>query len=84
MVCDGFFAPGLVSGTYTWAAFGLIATIIAQTFVKETPRITKKESFQLSLVVVWTSTICMWLFWAFVYMHQMVPIINPVHTKLAA
>ena len=29
-----------------------------------------QESRNLGLIVVWVSTTCMWLFWAFVYMHQ--------------
>eukprot|EP00421_Protoceratium_reticulatum_P044470 CAMPEP_0168445146 /NCGR_PEP_ID=MMETSP0228-20121227/45418_1 /TAXON_ID=133427 /ORGANISM="Protoceratium reticulatum, Strain CCCM 535 (=CCMP 1889)" /LENGTH=55 /DNA_ID=CAMNT_0008459619 /DNA_START=54 /DNA_END=218 /DNA_ORIENTATION=+ len=47
---QGFLAPGLVYGTLIWAIFGVIATGVAQLFVKETPRITKAESKQLSLV----------------------------------
>lgn len=61
---------------------GIIGTIVAQAFVKETPKCTKSESRQLSLVIVWVSTICMGLFWAFTYMHQMVPLMYPVHTKI--
>mmetsp|Transcript_157756 Transcript_157756/g.383057 ORF Transcript_157756/g.383057 Transcript_157756/m.383057 type:complete len:86 (+) Transcript_157756:74-331(+) len=80
-LCAGFMAPGLQTGTLAWLCFGFVATIIAQAFVKETPKITKKESRELFLVVVWISTICMWLFWAFVYMHQMVPLIYPSHGK---
>ena len=34
------------------------------------------------MVVVWVSTICLWLFWAFTYMHQMVP--WPVVSNLAS
>ncbi|CAE7224493.1 Pfdn6 [Symbiodinium natans] len=64
-----------------WLVFGLIAMRIAfRCFVKESPRITKEESSQLAMVVVCTGTTCMWLFWAFVYMHQMVPLIYPVRT----
>eukprot|EP00435_Cladocopium_sp_Y103_P042939 s2396_g12.t1 len=77
--CLGFMSHGLIYGTAVWLAFGLVCTTIASKFfVKETPRITKEESSQLAMVVVWVSTICMWLFWAFVYMHQMVPLIYPV------
>mmetsp|Transcript_77380 Transcript_77380/g.213919 ORF Transcript_77380/g.213919 Transcript_77380/m.213919 type:complete len:85 (+) Transcript_77380:53-307(+) len=82
MAGNGFMAPGLVTGTTAWLCFGLVASIVAQAFVKQTPKITKEESRQLALIVVWTSTICMWLFWAFVYMHQMVPIIYPIHPKI--
>mmetsp|Transcript_132806 Transcript_132806/g.187569 ORF Transcript_132806/g.187569 Transcript_132806/m.187569 type:complete len:85 (+) Transcript_132806:59-313(+) len=81
MVCNGFMAPGLIYGSAGWLVFGLIAMRIAfRCFVKETPRITKEESSQLAMVVVVTGTTCMWLFWAFVYMHQMVPLIYPVRT----
>mmetsp|Transcript_119941 Transcript_119941/g.333762 ORF Transcript_119941/g.333762 Transcript_119941/m.333762 type:complete len:86 (+) Transcript_119941:58-315(+) len=83
MTCLGFAAPGLVRGSLCWLVFGLIATAIQLTFfVKETPKISKQESRQLGHVVVWTSTVCMWLFWAFVYMHQMIPLIYPVHTEI--
>uniref|UniRef100_A0A7S4QCE5 V-type proton ATPase subunit n=1 Tax=Alexandrium monilatum TaxID=311494 RepID=A0A7S4QCE5_9DINO len=82
-VCLGFQAPGLIRGTLAWLCVGFVATVVAQAFVKVTPKITKQESRQLALVVVWVSTICMWLFWAFVYMHQMVPIIYPVHKPIA-
>mmetsp|Transcript_26375 Transcript_26375/g.32057 ORF Transcript_26375/g.32057 Transcript_26375/m.32057 type:complete len:87 (-) Transcript_26375:163-423(-) len=79
MECAGFMSHGLIFGTTAWLIFGLVGTAIASKFfVKETPRITKEESSQLAMVVVWVSTICMWLFWAFVYMHQMVPLIYPV------
>ena len=80
-VCNGFFAPTLVTGTMAYLVFGIVATLVAlQFFVKEHPRCTKAESRGLALVVVWVSTICLWLFWAFTYMHQMVPLIYPVHT----
>mmetsp|Transcript_31411 Transcript_31411/g.93296 ORF Transcript_31411/g.93296 Transcript_31411/m.93296 type:complete len:91 (-) Transcript_31411:153-425(-) len=79
--CMGFAAPGLVKGASCWLMIGVLATIIAQTcLVKETPKITKTESRQLAMVVVWGSVTCMGLFWAFVYMHQMVPLMYPVHT----
>mmetsp|Transcript_7552 Transcript_7552/g.22305 ORF Transcript_7552/g.22305 Transcript_7552/m.22305 type:complete len:87 (-) Transcript_7552:305-565(-) len=84
-VCNGFMAPGLINGTACWLVFGCVATLVqSMYFVKETPKITKEESKQLGRVVVWTSTICMWLFWAFVYMHQMVPLIYPIHTGTPA
>mmetsp|Transcript_12116 Transcript_12116/g.27711 ORF Transcript_12116/g.27711 Transcript_12116/m.27711 type:complete len:88 (-) Transcript_12116:140-403(-) len=78
---QGFLAHGLITGTITYFVLGMVASVIAlQFFTKETPNITKSDSRRLGLMVVWMSTICMWLFWAFVYMHQMVPIIMPVHT----
>mmetsp|Transcript_82285 Transcript_82285/g.183773 ORF Transcript_82285/g.183773 Transcript_82285/m.183773 type:complete len:85 (+) Transcript_82285:85-339(+) len=82
MESQGFFAPGLVKGSQVWLCIGVVATFLAQAFVKETPKCTKSESRQLSLVIVWVSTICMWLFWAFTYMHQMVPLMYPIHAKI--
>ena len=79
--CAGFMASGLINGSLCWLVFALVALFVqGNHFVKETPKITREESRQLGRVVVVTSCICMWLFWAFVYMHQMVPIIYPVHT----
>merc|ERR1712129_184520 len=84
MVCMGFGAAGLVHGSFCWLIFAIAALLVqGKFFVKETPKITKAESTQLGRVVVVTSCVCMWLFWAFVYMHQMVPLIYPVHTKVA-
>ena len=66
-----------------WFIFGLIGTIIARVFFTvETPRISKEESKNLGLVVVWTSTICMWLFWSFVYMHQLIPLMTPLRPQV--
>merc|ERR1711963_823179 len=79
--CHGFAAKGLINGTACWVIFACLASLVQHSFfVKETPKITREESRQLGRVVVWTSCICMWLFWSFVYMHQMVPLIYPVHT----
>mmetsp|Transcript_147883 Transcript_147883/g.368489 ORF Transcript_147883/g.368489 Transcript_147883/m.368489 type:complete len:92 (-) Transcript_147883:177-452(-) len=81
-VSQGFFASGLVNGTLTFVVLGAVATLVASSFfVKETPNITKAESRRLGLVVVWTSIFCMWLLWACVYMHQMVPLIAPQHVE---
>mmetsp|Transcript_79349 Transcript_79349/g.137589 ORF Transcript_79349/g.137589 Transcript_79349/m.137589 type:complete len:84 (-) Transcript_79349:52-303(-) len=80
MPSQGFFAPGLVTGTICYAILGVVATVVALScFAKETPNITKGESRRLGMVVVWTATFCMWLLWACVYMHQMVPLIKPIH-----
>ena len=77
---QGFFAHGLVTGTITFLVIGLVASMVSSTFfIKETANITKAESIRLGLVVVWTSTFCMWLMWACVYMHQMVPLMEPLH-----
>merc|ERR1711957_842809 len=78
----GFTNQGLKTGAMYWFGFGVLATIVAQGMVcKETPNITMQESRKLGMVVVWVSTICMWLLWSFVYMHQMLPIIYPIHVK---
>jgi len=75
----GIFAPGLMTGTSIYFVLGVIGSIVGVSFfARETPNITKGESQRLALVVVWVATICMWLFWAFTYMHQMVPIIYPI------
>mmetsp|Transcript_71293 Transcript_71293/g.154895 ORF Transcript_71293/g.154895 Transcript_71293/m.154895 type:complete len:87 (-) Transcript_71293:75-335(-) len=79
----GFFAPGLVKGTFTFAVLGVVAMLVAVScFAKETPNITKADSRKLGTLIAWTATVCMWLMWACVYMHQMVPLINPVHVEL--
>merc|ERR1712039_624055 len=79
--CNGFYAPALVKGLVCYLIFGVVATIVAQAkFVVETPRISKSESRKLAMVVVWVSTVLLFLFWAFTYMHQMVPLIYPEHT----
>eukprot|EP00445_Apocalathium_hangoei_P044808 CAMPEP_0203985264 /NCGR_PEP_ID=MMETSP0360-20130528/5237_1 /ASSEMBLY_ACC=CAM_ASM_000342 /TAXON_ID=268821 /ORGANISM="Scrippsiella Hangoei, Strain SHTV-5" /LENGTH=71 /DNA_ID=CAMNT_0050924529 /DNA_START=77 /DNA_END=289 /DNA_ORIENTATION=+ len=71
MTCMGFFAPGLITGSICWLALACVATFVQNMlFVKETPKITLAESRQLGQIVVWMSMTCMWLFWAFVYMHQ--------------
>mmetsp|Transcript_86134 Transcript_86134/g.242600 ORF Transcript_86134/g.242600 Transcript_86134/m.242600 type:complete len:88 (+) Transcript_86134:116-379(+) len=76
----GFLAPGLLTGSFTFAVIGIAATFAAMTcFAKETPNITKNESRRLGSVIVWMSVFCMWLIWACVYMHQMVPLIYPQH-----
>mmetsp|Transcript_19858 Transcript_19858/g.59519 ORF Transcript_19858/g.59519 Transcript_19858/m.59519 type:complete len:85 (-) Transcript_19858:65-319(-) len=80
-VPQGFMAHGLLMGTIAYAVLGVVATVISQTcFTKETNAITKTESRRLALVVVWGSVFCMWVMWACVYMHQMVPLMAPEHT----
>ena len=72
---------GLYVGAVCWGVFGVVAWAVAQLFfVKETPKCTRAESKELATLVVVTSTICMGCFWAFVYMHQMNPLIYPSHT----
>mmetsp|Transcript_34154 Transcript_34154/g.106585 ORF Transcript_34154/g.106585 Transcript_34154/m.106585 type:complete len:86 (-) Transcript_34154:82-339(-) len=79
---QGIFAPGLVTGTIAYAILGLVGSFAALTcFAKETPNITKGESRRLGVFVVVASIFCMWLIWACVYMHQMVPIISPEHVQ---
>jgi V-type H+-transporting ATPase subunit e len=76
----GFFAPGIVTGTIVFALLGVFASVIAPAvFGKETKNISKSDSIKLSLVIVWLTTGCMYLFWLWVYMHQMVPLIMPIH-----
>merc|ERR1712224_405352 len=78
----GFFAPGLIKGTACYFCLGVVSLLIQRIFfVKETPRCTRQESRQLGTIVVVLSVIIMWLFWAFVYMHQMVPLIYPFKMK---
>jgi hypothetical protein len=80
MVSQGFFAPGLVIGTSIYFILGVVASVVApRYFAKDTPNITKQEAYRLTLTVVWMTTVCLWLFWACTYMHQMVPLIYPVH-----
>mmetsp|Transcript_42350 Transcript_42350/g.119763 ORF Transcript_42350/g.119763 Transcript_42350/m.119763 type:complete len:89 (-) Transcript_42350:118-384(-) len=81
-VPQGFGALGLVTGTFTFVVLGIAATIAALScFVKETPNISKDESRRLGVAVVWMSVFCMWIMWACVYMHQMVPLIHPEHME---
>ncbi|CAD7956494.1 unnamed protein product [Amoebophrya sp. A25] len=77
---QGFMAPGLVTGTMVFLVLGIIATTISQFVAKETANCTKSEARFIGGSVVAMSTVCMWMFWAFTYMHQMVPLIYPVHT----
>mmetsp|Transcript_17751 Transcript_17751/g.28470 ORF Transcript_17751/g.28470 Transcript_17751/m.28470 type:complete len:85 (+) Transcript_17751:147-401(+) len=81
-VPQGFLASGLVTGTISFLILGAVATMAALScFVKETSNISKAESRQLGFVVVWMSTFCMWITWACVYMHQMVPLLQPEHVE---
>mmetsp|Transcript_128476 Transcript_128476/g.256651 ORF Transcript_128476/g.256651 Transcript_128476/m.256651 type:complete len:87 (-) Transcript_128476:84-344(-) len=81
VVPNGFFAAGLKTGTFTFVVMGVAASVAAWTcFAKETPNVTIAESRRLGVAVVSMSAFCMWLMWACVYMHQMVPIIYPEHT----
>lgn len=80
----GFAAPGLVTGTMVYIGLALIANVIALLIAKETSNTTKGEARLLGLAVVNISAVCMWMFWAFAYMHQMVPLIYPIHTPVKA
>jgi len=80
----GIFAPGLITGTLCYLVLGLIASFVAVSIAKDTPNITKGESRRLGLAVVWIGVTCMWMFWMFTYMHQMVPLIYPIKQKLTA
>ncbi len=76
----GFFAPGIITGTVVFGILGVIASVLAPAlFAKETKNISKADAVKLSLIVVWLTTGCMYLFWVWTYMHQMVPLIRPIH-----
>lgn len=76
----GFFSPGLLQGTQTFACLWAIALVIGLAMAGETKNTTRREARTLTFLTVTISAICMWMFWAFAYMHQMVPLIYPVHT----
>ena len=81
----GLMNTGLIYGTCAYFGLGVVASIIALTFfAKETPNITKGESRRLGLAVVWIGVVCMWMFWMFTYMHQMIPLIYPIKQKVTA
>lgn len=85
MVAQGFFAPGIVTGTIVYLILGCIATVVVpMLFGKETPNISKRDAVKLSISLVWIATVCLWLFWVWTYMHQMIPLINPIHQKVKA
>lgn len=85
MVAQGFFAPGIVTGTIVYLILGCIATVaVPMLFAKETKNITKRDAVKLSISLVWIATVCLWLFWVWTYMHQMIPLINPIHQKVKA
>merc|ERR1711874_515506 len=75
----GFADDRLMVGTAIFFAVGVVANIIQMLFFrKETVNITLRDSGYLGTIMVWTATICMWLFWMFTFMHQMNPLISPV------
>ena len=77
----GFAAPGIITGTIVFGILGIIASVVAPLkFGKETKNISKADAIRLSLVIVWLTTVCMYLFWLWTYMHQMVPLIRPIHS----
>ena len=76
----GFAAPGIITGTIVFAILGIIASVAAPAFLaRESKNISRGEAVRLTLVIVWLSTGCMYLFWLWTYMHQMVPLIRPIH-----
>ena len=78
----GFAAPGIITGTIVYGILGVIASIVCpRYFGKETKNISKSDAVKLTLVIVWMTTICMYLFWLWTYMHQMVPLIRPIHNR---
>lgn len=81
VVSYGFAAPGIITGTVVFGILGVIASVVAPiVFGKETKNISKGDAIRLSLVIVWLTTVCMYLFWLWTYMHQMVPLIRPIHS----
>jgi len=81
---QGIFAPGLITGTLIYFAIGVAASAVAISIAKDTKNITKGDAQKLGLAVVWIGVTCMWMFWAFVYMHQMMPLIFPMKQKVTA
>lgn len=76
----GFLSPGVVTGTIIFAVLGVVASFVAPAmFAKESKNISRPEAVRLTLVIVWMTTVCMYLFWVWTYMHQMVPLIRPIH-----
>jgi len=80
----GIFAPGLIYGTLGYLVLGIVGSFVASSLAKETPNISKGDSRRLGLVVVWIAVTCMWMFWMFTYMHQMMPLIFPIKQKITA
>jgi hypothetical protein len=80
----GFFAPGIVQGTTIYAVLTAIVAILAVTFARENKTTTKREAKTMAFVISITAGVCMWMFWLFTYMHQLVPLIYPIHTKVTA
>lgn len=78
----GFMAPGLVHGTMIFISLALIANAVVLALARETANTTKGEFRILGMALVNISAVCMWMFWAFAYMHQMVPLIYPIHTPV--
>jgi V-type H+-transporting ATPase subunit e len=87
IIPEGCFHPAIVHGTKMYFYLGLVASVLgviaSPSLTKGSKNITKSEGIQFSLIMVWTAVVCMWLFWVFVYMHQMVPLIQPIHTAVA-
>lgn len=78
----GFFAPGIITGTIVYAVLGIIASVVCpKYFGKATKNISQPDAVRLTLVIVWLTTVCMYLFWLWTYMHQMVPLIRPIHNR---
>jgi len=71
-----------VTGTMVFIALALCANVVALAIARETANTTKGEARLLGMAVVNISAVCMWMFWGFAYMHQMVPLIFPIHTPV--
>jgi len=76
----GFFHPGIIFGTSVYFALGVIGTFLVPfLFAKETPNISKADAVKLALTLNWTAVVCLYVFWLWVYMHQLNPLIAPIH-----
>ena len=86
LIPAGCFHPVIVHGTQLYFITGVVMSVlslaVSPLLTKGSKNITTTEGIQFSLIMIWTAIICMWLFWVFVYMHQMVPLIDPIHTAV--
>jgi len=81
----GFFAPGIIAGSMVFLGLALVGTcVLPPIFGKETPNISKGDAIRMTLVLNWTACICLYVFWLWTYMHQMIPLINPNHAEKPA
>eukprot|EP00389_Voromonas_pontica_P002195 GDKH01003254.1.p2 GENE.GDKH01003254.1~~GDKH01003254.1.p2 ORF type:complete len:77 (+),score=16.93 GDKH01003254.1:220-450(+) len=73
---------GIEVGTLIFAILGVLGCIgFGVAFGKETPNTSQKDALWLTITMVALATFSMWGFWVCVYMHQMNPLIYPVHAE---